>query len=104
MSKTGRESVKNHARSASLVSEFIGENIQLLRPVISNELMMKLYQRLLSHATIKRIIYDCFKMKKVISRWVPHQLTDEQKRGKLCRENFKMVPADYVIFMAGDET
>ena len=25
-------------------------------------------------------------MKKVISRWVPHQLTDEQ-RVKLCREN-----------------
>ena len=28
-------------------------------------------------------------MKKVTSRWVPHQLTDEQKqqRVKLCREN-----------------
>ena len=66
--------------------------------------MMKLYGRLLTHGTTKRIIYDCFKMKKVISRWISHQLTDEQKRGKLCRENFKMIPADYAIVMAGDET
>ena len=42
--------------------------------------MMKLYGRLLSHGTIERIIYDRFTMKKVISRWISHQLTDEHKR------------------------
>ena len=31
----------------------------------------------LSHGTIKRIIHDCLKMKKVTSRWGPHQLTHE---------------------------
>ena len=43
----------------------------------------------LSHDTIKRITYDCLKMKKITSRWLPQQLTDEQKqkRVKLCRKN-----------------
>ena len=33
----GREDVNNHPRSASAVSELIGENIELLRQVISND-------------------------------------------------------------------
>ena len=38
---------------------------------------------------MERIIHDHLKLRKVISRWVPHQLTAEKKkeRVKLCREN-----------------
>ncbi|CAF4613887.1 unnamed protein product, partial [Rotaria socialis] len=43
-------------------------------------------------------------MKKVTSRWISHQLNDEQnqERVRLCRENlanFVMVPGDYVILL-----
>ncbi|CAF4733155.1 unnamed protein product, partial [Rotaria socialis] len=43
-------------------------------------------------------------MKKVTSRWIPHQLNDEQnqERVRLCRENlanFVMIPGDYVILL-----
>ena len=34
--RQGREDVNGHPRSASLLSEFTGENIQLVRQVISN--------------------------------------------------------------------
>ena len=56
--------------------------------MIHIQLMTKLYLTLLflSHGTIGRIIHDCFKIEKVISLWVPHQLTHEQ-RVKLCGEN-----------------
>ena len=33
----------------------------------------------LPRGTIERLIHSCLKMKKVISRWVPHQLTNEQR-------------------------
>ena len=56
--------------------------------MIHIQLIMKLYLKLLllSHGTIGRIIYDWLKLKKVTFRWVPDQLTHEQ-RVKLCREN-----------------
>ncbi|CAF4840010.1 unnamed protein product [Rotaria socialis] len=42
-------------------------------------------------------------MKKVTSRWIPHQLNDEQKqeRVRLCRENLAKFrdPGDYVILL-----
>ena len=65
--------------------EFTGENIELVRQVISNdphstcdEIIAETSLSLsLSHGTIERIIHDCLKTKKVTSRWARHQLTDE---------------------------
>ena len=79
----GRENVNDHPQSASSLSEFTAENIQLVRQVISNDPHSTYHEIIvetsLSHGTIKRIIHDCLKMKKLTSRWVSHQLTDEQK-------------------------
>ena len=62
-------------------SQFTGENIQLVRQVISSDTHSTydeiIAETSLSHGTIERIIHDCLKMKNVTSRWVPHQLTDE---------------------------
>ena len=43
----------------------------------------------LSRGTIERIIHDHLKLKKITSRWVPHQLTEQnrQDRVRICQEN-----------------
>ena len=91
--REGREDVNDDPRSARLVSELTDENIELVREVISND-PHSIYddiiaETFLCHGTIERVIHDCLKMKKITSRWVPYQLTDEQKqeRVKLSREN-----------------
>ena len=60
--RQGREDVNDHPRSASLVSEFTGENIELVRQVISND-PHSTYDKIipdtfLFHGTIERIIHD----------------------------------------------
>jgi transposase len=91
--REGREDVNDDPRSGRPVSELTDENIELVRQVINND-PHSTYDEIiaetsLSYGTIERIIHDCLKMKKVTSRWVPHELTDKQKheRVKLCREN-----------------
>ena len=76
-----REDVNDHPRSASPLSEFTGENIELVRQIISND-PHSTYDEIipdtfLSHGITERIIHDCLKMKKVTSRWVSHQRTHE---------------------------
>ena len=91
--REGREDVNDDPRFGRPVSELTDENIELVREVINNDPNSTyddfIAETFLSHGTIERIIHDCLKMKKITSRWVPHQLTDEQKqeRVKLCREN-----------------
>ena len=89
-----REDVNDYPRSSSPVSEFTGENIQLVQQVINND-PHSTYDEIiaetslsLSHDTIEQIIHDCLKMKKVTSRWILHQLIHKQ-RVKLCRENLR---------------
>ena len=91
--REGREDVDDDPRSARPVFELIDENMELVREIISSD-PHSTYDEIiaetsLSHDTIERIIHDCLKMKKITSRWVLHQLTDEQKQEyvKLCREN-----------------
>ena len=91
--REGRKDVHDHPRSASPPSEFTGENIELVREVISNDLHSTYDEIILDtslyHGTMEPIIHDCLKVRKVTSRWALHQRTHEQKqqRVKLCREN-----------------
>ena len=69
------------------------ENIELVRQVINND-PHSTYDEIiaetsLSRGTIEQIIHNYLKMRKVTSRWIPHQLNDEQKqeRVRLCRES-----------------
>ena len=77
-----RQDANDHPPSASLLSQSTGENIQLYRQVISNDPHSTYHEIIaetsVSHDTIKRIIHDCLKMKKVTSCWVSHQRTHEQ--------------------------
>ena len=70
--REGKQDVNDDPRSTSPVSEFTGENIELVRQFISND-PHSTYDEIipdasLSHGTIERIIHDCLKMKKVTSR------------------------------------
>ena len=77
-----REDLNDHHRSPTPLSQFTGENIQLIRQVNSNDLHSTYHEIIPetspSHSTIERIIHGCLKMRKVTSGWVFHQLTDEQ--------------------------
>ena len=111
--REGREDVNDDPRFGRPVSELTDENIELVREVINNDPHSTyddiIAETFLSHGTIERIIHDCLKMKKITSRWVPHQLTDEQKqeRVQLCRENLaKFRDGSWRLcdIITGDET
>ena len=79
--REGREDVNDDLRSGRPLSELIDENIELVRQVITNDPHSTyddiIAETFLSHGTIERIIHDHLKLRKVTSRWVPHQLTAE---------------------------
>ena len=111
--REGKEDVNDNPQSASPVSECTGENVELVRQVISND-SHSTYDEIisdvsLSHGTIERIIHGYHKMKKVTSRWVSHQPTDEQKRRrvKLCHKNLAKFQNGFwrlCDIITGDET
>ena len=97
----GREDVNDHPRSSSSLSEFTGENIELIRQIITNELHSTydeiIAETFASHSTIEQIIHERLKMEEVRCPWIPHQLTDEQKqqRVKLCCEYLAKFQNDF---------
>ena len=111
--REGREDVNDDLRSGRPLSELTDENIELVRQVITNDPHSTyadiIAETFLSHGTIERIIHDHLKLRKVTSRWVPHQLTAEQKkeRVKLCHENLAKFRAGswrLCDIITGDET
>jgi [histone H3]-lysine36 N-dimethyltransferase SETMAR len=89
--REGEMELEDDPRSGRPVSKTTEENIQLVRRIIDED-PHSTYDDIeaetqLSHGTISKIIHEYLKMKKVISRWVPHELTPEQKRLRveICR-------------------
>jgi len=91
--REGKMEIEDNPRSGRPVSKITLENIQLVQRVIQEDPHCTFddieAETELSRGTISRIIHDHLKMKKVTSRWVPHELTLEQKqlRVKICKEN-----------------
>ena len=54
--------------------------------------LVRLSWKILSRGTIYNIIHEHLKLCKVVARWVPHELTDKNRRKRVedCRENLKM--------------
>ena len=93
--REGREDVSDDPRSGRPISVLTDENIECVRQVIEDD-PHSTYDDImaetdLSRGTIERTIHDHLKMRKVVSRWVAHQLTDEQKQKRLriCRQNLE---------------
>ena len=63
----------------------------------------------LSRGTIFNIIHNCLKLKKITSRWVPHELTQKNRndRMRICQENlekFKSTAWRLCDVITGDES
>jgi histone-lysine N-methyltransferase SETMAR len=105
--------VEDKPRSGRPVTQTTTENIELVQSVIEAD-PHSTYddieaETLLSRGTIETIIHDHLKMKKVTSRWVPHNLTLEQKqeRVRICQANLaKFQSGSWRLcdIITGDET
>ena len=90
--RDGREDVDDDLRSGRPVSMLTDENIERVRQVIEDDRNSTyddiMAETSLTHGTIGRIVHDSLKMRKVASRWVAHEPTDEQKqqRIRICRQ------------------
>ena len=79
--RDGRECVENMRRSGHPpVSD---ENVQLVSALVEvdrNITIRQLEQDTgLAHSTVIHILKDLLKMRKIASKWVPHDLTDMHK-------------------------
>ena len=111
--REGNMEIEDDPRSGRPVSKINPENIQVVQNVIDED-PHSTYddieaQTLLSRGTIERIIHDHLRMRKVTSRWVPHELTPFQKqlRVQICRENlakFRNHSWRLCDILTGDET
>ena len=91
--KNGNESLEDKHRSGRPITETTPSNIDKVRSVIDNNPWCS-YDQIevetsLSRGTIQNIIHDHLKMKKKTSRWVPHHLTEENRkeRVRICKQN-----------------
>ncbi|CAF0925819.1 unnamed protein product [Rotaria sordida] len=70
--REGREDVSNDYRSDRPVPVLTDENIECIRQIIEDDPHSTyndiIAETSLSHGTVERIIHDCLKMRKVISR------------------------------------
>jgi len=111
--REGRMELEDAPRSGRTVSKTNEENIELVRDLIEADPHSS-YDDIeaeteLSRGTIFNIIHDHLKMKKITSRWVPHELTSDQKQARVrfCRENldrFLSNSCRLCNILTGDET
>lgn len=109
----GEMELEDHDRSGRPVTKMTLDNIQLVQRLIDEDPHCT-YEDLeeetqLSRGTIERIVHDHLQMRKVTSRWVPHELTIENKetRVKKCRQNLaKINSGEWRLcdILTGDET
>lgn len=111
--REGKMNIEDQPRSGRPITETTEENIRLVQGIIDEDPRCTyddlIEETSLSRGTLERIINDHLKLKKITSRWVPHELTPEQKafRVKLCQENldkFRHNSWRLCDVMTGDET
>ena len=91
--KRGVDDLKDKHRKGRPITETIHANIERVRAVIENDPWCTYdeieAQTTLSRGTIEAIIHEHLKMKKLVSRWVPHELTEQNRkdRVRMCLEN-----------------
>lgn len=111
--KSGNNSLKDMPRPGRPITERIQSNIDRVKEVIENNPWCS-YDEIeaetsLSRGTIFNIIHESLKMKKVSSRWVPHELSEKnrQDRVRICQENLtKFKEGKYRLcdVVTGDES
>lgn len=90
--KRGRASLKDEERSGRPATAVTEENIAAVEALVreDNRVTFKDIEAILEIGSpaISKILHDYLRVRKVSSRWVPHSLTDEQKRIRVewCKE------------------
>ena len=94
--KSGKSSIQDKPRSGRPIVKTIPDNIELVRNVIEED-PYATYDEIeeattLSRGVIQTIIHDHLKLRKVTSRWVPHFLTEQNRRDRveMCKKNLDM--------------
>ncbi len=93
---TGEESTKDEPRCGRPITESGLANIERVRLLIEeNPHISYTYLEAetgICRGTLHRIIHDGIGMKKLTSRWVPHYLTQEQKKKRVlfCQQNLDL--------------
>ena len=85
--KSGVEDLKDKLRKGRPITEVTQASIEKVRVVIENDPWC-LYNEIeaetaLSHGTIYIIIHAHLNMRKLVSRWVPHELTEKNRRDRV---------------------
>jgi len=89
----GSNRIEDLHRIGRPITDLTKANIDKVRQVIDNDPWSTyddiIAETSLSRGTINRIIHDHLRLKKVTSRWVPHFLTEENRkeRVRICKEN-----------------
>lgn len=105
--------IEDSPRSGRPVTAITPENIEEVRKIIEQDphsTYADIEEELsLSRGTIFTIIHHHLKLKKITSRWVPHELNTFQKRDrvKFCRENlerYRKGSGRLCDIVTGDET
>ena len=91
--KAGHESLKDEPRSGRPITETTPSNIDRVRYVIDEDTWCSYdeieAQTNLSRYVIFKILHDHLRMRKLASRWIPHELTEKNRkiRVEMCRKN-----------------
>ena len=111
--REGNMEMEDDPRPGRPISQIKPENIQAVQDIIDED-PHSTYddieaETLLSRGTVERVIHDHLRMRKLASRWVPHELTPDQKqlRVQICRENLEKLRNNswrLCDILTGDET
>jgi [histone H3]-lysine36 N-dimethyltransferase SETMAR len=111
--KTGNQGLKDQPRSGRPITATNESNIGRVRDVIENNPWCS-YDEIeaetsLSRGTIFNIIHDTLHMKKITSRWVPHELSDKNRKDRvqICKQNLaKFKEGSWRLYdvVTGDES
>ncbi len=111
--KKGFEDIEDEARPGPPITATRPENIERVRQLIADNPYISLkrieMQTSFSRGTIQNIIHNHLNLRKITSRWVPHNLTSENKarRVAICQKNLvKFDEGKWRIsdIMTGDES
>lgn len=99
--KDGRENIKDDPRSGRPITTLTEDNIELVREIIDDNPYATYVeievQTSLSPPTIYSIIHEHLGLRKVASRYVPHNLTQKNKQEI---SNFTMTTLDHTLLKA----
>ena len=111
--KGGRTNLEDEPRSGAPITGPTAANIEVVRVLIENNPYLTYdeleAQTMLSRGTLERTIIDCLQLRKVASRYVPHFLSEKNRkdRVRICEYNldkFKSGSWRLCDVVTGDES